>query len=163
MNNLVLPNRVAIQSVDSDKRPLKMADVLFRVLFFARPKSDFTLQPFASDGNGVCTISRNEVEAEVAAHYDFGLMDYAHVSGCSTSVESCLLSGEDIHRTIEARKIWTNLLAGERDRWDSMEQLLDVYRKANNGRRFADQSPSIRDNWDKVGAEYTYDFVVLPR
>ena len=162
MNNLVLPNRVAIQLVDTDKRPLKMADVPFRVRFFARHKSDFTLQPFASDGNGVCTISRNEVEAEVAAHYDSGLMDHAHMRGCSPSVEICLLSAEDIHRAIEARKFWTNLLAGERDRWDSIEQLLDVYRKANNGRLFADQSPPIRDDWDKVGAEYTYDFVVLP-
>jgi hypothetical protein len=163
MNNLVLPNCVAIQLVNTDKRPLKIADVLFRVRFFARQKSDFTLQPFASDANGVCRISRNEVEAEVAAHYDSGVMDYAHVSGCSPLVEICLLSGEDIHHAIEARKIWTNLLAGERDRWGSVEQLLDVYRKANNGRLFGDQSPSIRDDWDKVGAEYTYDFVVLPR
>jgi hypothetical protein len=163
MNNLVLPNRVAIQLVDTDKRPLKMEDVLFRVRLFARRKSDFTLQPFASDGNGLVTISRNEVEAEVAAAYDSGLMDYAHVSTCAPSVEIRLLSGEDIHRAIEARKIWRNLLAGERDRWDSMEQLLDVYRKANNGKLLADQSPSIRDDWDEVEAEYTYDFVVLPR
>jgi hypothetical protein len=116
MNNLVLPNRVAIQLVDTDKRPLKMANVLFRVRLFARYKSDFTLQPFASDGNGLVTNSRNELEAEVAAAYDSGLMDYAHVSTCSPSVEIRLLSGEDIHRAIEARKIWTNLLAGERDR-----------------------------------------------
>jgi hypothetical protein len=33
MKNLVLPNRVAIQLVDTDKRPLKMADILFRVRF----------------------------------------------------------------------------------------------------------------------------------
>ena len=111
----------------------------------------------------MCTISRNEVEAEVAAHYDSGRMDYAHVSGCSPSVEICLLSGEDIHHAIKARKIWTNLLEVETNRWDSVEQLLDVYRKANNGRLFADQSPSIRDDWDRVGAEYTCDFVVLPR
>ena len=163
MNNLVLPNRVAIQLVDTGRRPLKIADVLFRVHLFARGKSDFMLQPFASDGNGLVTISRNEVEAEVTAAYDSGLMDYAHVSACSSAVEIRLLSGEDIHRAIEARKIWKNLLAGERDRWDSMEQLLDVYRKANNGRLLADQSPSIHDDWDKVGAEYTYDFVVLPR
>jgi hypothetical protein len=61
MNNLVLPNRVAIQLVDTDKRPLKMADVLFRVRLVSRHKSDFTLQPFASDGNGFVTISRNEL------------------------------------------------------------------------------------------------------
>jgi hypothetical protein len=121
------------------------------------------LQPFVSDGDGVCTISRNELEAEVAAQYDAGLMDYAHVSGCAPSVEICLLSGEDIHRAIEARKVWTNLLAGERDRWDSMAQLLDVYRRATSGRLCADQSPSIRDDWDKVGGEYAYDFVVPTR
>jgi hypothetical protein len=90
-------------------------------------------------------------------------MDYVHVGTCSPSIEIPLLSGEDIPRAIEARKIWTNLLAGERDRWDSMERLLDVYRKVNNGRLFADRSPSIRDDWDKIGAQYTYDFIVLPK
>jgi hypothetical protein len=90
-------------------------------------------------------------------------MDYAPVNECSLSVEIHLFSGEDIHRAIEARKIWRSLLAGEGERWNSIEQLLDVYRKAKNGRLFDDQLPSIGDDWDKVGAEYTYDFVVLPR
>jgi hypothetical protein len=35
--------------------------------------------------------------------------------------------------------------------------------ETNSGRLFADHSPSIRDDWDKVEAQYTYDFIVLPR
>jgi hypothetical protein len=163
MNSLVLPNRVAIQLVDRDLLPLRLAGVLFQLRLFARRKNDFTLQPFASDGDGLVTISRKEIEAEIEANYDSGLMDYAHVSDCVPAVEVRLLSEEDIHHAVEARKIWKHLLAGERDRWNSMEQLLNIYRNANNVNLLSDQSPTIRDDWDKAGAEYSYDCVVVPR
>ncbi len=163
MNNLVLPNRVVIQLVDKNLLPLKMAGVLFRVQLFARHKNDFTLQPFASDGEGIVAIVKQAMEAEVAANYDSGVMDYAHVSDCRPSVEIRLLSEDDIDRAVEARKIWNQLLTGERDRWNSMDQLLNVYRSANNRKLLADQSHSIRDHWDKAGAEYSYSCVVVPR
>src|SRR5208282_438506 len=152
MNNLLLPDRVAIQLVDSNKLRLKIAGVLFRVHLFARTKSDFTLQPFASDGEGIATILKKELEAEVQASYDSGAMDFAHVSSCFPSVEIQLLSVEDIERAVKARKIWKNLLAGERDRWSSMDQLLNVYRSANNKTFFSEQSRPIRVKWDRAGA-----------
>lgn len=99
----------------------------------------------------------------MAAHHDSGLMDYGHVSECAPTVEIRLLSEDDIHRAIEARKIWKLLLAGERDRWKSIEQLLNVYKSANNVRLLLDQSPAIRDEWDKDGAEYAYSCIVVPR
>jgi hypothetical protein len=45
-------------------------------VFIARHKSDFALQPVAIDSDGARTIPRNELGAEVAAHYDSGLTDY---------------------------------------------------------------------------------------
>jgi len=163
MKNLVLPNRVSIQLVDLKSLPLKLKNVLFRVRLSARHKNDFTLQPFVSDGDGLVTILSNELEAEVAANYDSGLMDYGHVSDCSPTVEIRLLSEDDIYRAIAARKIWKLLLAGERDRWKSIEQLLDVYKSANNGRLLQDRSSAIHDEWDKNGAEYSYSCMVVPR
>jgi hypothetical protein len=64
MNNLVLPNRVVIQLMDKNTVPLD-GRVLSRVQLFARHKNDFTLQPFASDGEGLVVISKKEMEAEV--------------------------------------------------------------------------------------------------
>jgi hypothetical protein len=163
MNNLVLPKRVVIQLVDKKVLPLKMARVLFRVRLFARHKNDFTLQPFASNGEGLVSISRQEMEADVVANYDSGVMDYAHVSDCVPFIEIQLLSEDDIHRAIEARKIWKHLLAGERDRWTSIDQLLNVYRTANNRKLLSDQSDPIRTHWDQAGAEYSYNYIVVPR
>ncbi len=163
MSNLLLPNRVAIQLVDRNKLPLKMAGVLFRIHLFARARNDFTLQPFASDGEGIVTILKEELEAEVQANYDSGVMDCDHVSTCFPSVEIQLLSVEDIERAVKARKIWKNLLAGERDRWISMDQLLDVYRNACNKELFYEQSQPIRAQLEKSGAEYFYVFLIVPR
>ena len=163
MNSLVLPNRVVIQLVDKNLFPLKLGGVLFQVQLFASHKSDLTLQPFASDGDGLVTISRKELDAEIAANYDSGLMDYAPVSDCASTVEIRLLAEDDIHHAVEARRTWKRLLAGERDRWNSMEQLLNVYRRAKNASLFSDQSPPIHDAWDKAGAEYSYNCVVVTK
>jgi hypothetical protein len=54
--NLILPDRVAIQLMDTEKVPLMMAGVLFRVRLFARRRNDFILHPLASDGEGLVTI-----------------------------------------------------------------------------------------------------------
>jgi hypothetical protein len=145
--NLIPPDRVAIQLTDTEKVPLTMAGVLFRVQLFARQKSDFRLQPFVRDDRGLVTISKKDIESGVAANYDSGPMDYHDVDSCVPTVEISLLSQDDVDRSVEARKIWTSLLARERDRWPSKAQLLEVYRNANNGRLISDQSPPIRDDW----------------
>ena len=108
-------------------------------------------------------ISKKDIEAEVRAQYDSGLMDYHDVGTCFPMVEISPLSQDGIDRAIEARKTWTSLLGGEQERWTSIEQLLDVYRTANNRRLRISQFSRIRDNWDEVGAEYSYDYIVTPR
>jgi hypothetical protein len=163
MNNLVLPNRVAVQLVDKDFLPVRLPGVLFQVTLFARQRNDFNLRPFASDADGLVTIPRSDIDAEVASNYDSDLMGHTHVNDCTSAVEIRLLSAEDIARAVRARTTtWTSLLAGERDRWNSIEQLLTVYRNANNARLLPDQSPPIRDDWERAGAEYAYNCVVVP-
>jgi hypothetical protein len=162
--NLILPDGLAIQLRDAESLPVVMAGVLFRLHLFARQKNDFWLQPFASDDRGLVTISKKDIEAEVKAHHSTGLMDYYDVGTCFTLVEISLLSQRDIDGAIEARKNhWTSLLAGERERWTSIEQLLGVYGTANNRRFRYSQFSHIRDNWDEPGAEYSYDWFVTPR
>ena len=161
--NLILPDRVAIQLVGADNVPIKIGYVLFRIRLSARRKNDFVLQPFESDDEGRVGILKKELEANVRDAYDSDLMGHASVSECVPSVEIRILSQEEIDRAIEARMIWTTLLAGERDRWTSIEQLLDVYKNANNWLLFSDQSPLIRDDWNVVGAEYSYKFVVAEK
>jgi hypothetical protein len=163
MDNLILPERVTIQLVETNKSPVSMSNVLLGITAFARRKNDFHLQPFATDTGGLVTITKKELEAEVTANYDSGVMDYAHISECSPSVEIRLLTEEVIRGAVEARKIWTKLLAGERDRWKSLEQLLTLYRNANNGRLLAQESPPVRVDWNRDGAEYSHKFVVASR
>ena len=99
MNSLVLPDRVVIQLVDKNLLRVRLAGVLFQVRLFAKHKNDFALQPFASDGDGLVTILRNEIEAEIAAAYDSGLMDYSSVSGlCLLDRDSAALGGRSTPR-----------------------------------------------------------------
>ena len=163
MDNLILPTRVTIQLVNKNKLPLRIPYVLFRVTAFAAIKDNFVLQPFASDSEGLVTITKKELEARVADCHDSGLMNYAHINGCSASVEIRLLTDDDIRRAVEARRVWNNLLARERDRWASLEQLLDLYRNSNNGSLLIDRSPPWCVKWSEKEAEYSYKCTVVPR
>jgi hypothetical protein len=159
MSSLILPNRVTVQLVDHNNSALRMANVLLRVHLFARRKNDFHLQPFASDNEGLVTILKKDLEAEVAAHYDSGLMDYAHVSDCMPTVEIRLLSTDETGKAIEARQTWKDLLAGERDRWTSIDQLLVQYEKANNRHLLVAQSSVIRADWQQERADCFYTLI----
>ena len=164
MTSLAFPIRAAIQLTDKNLLPRKLEGVLFRVRLLARRNNDFTLQPFSSDLDGLVTISRQEMESEAAAHYGCGLTDYADVSECVPPVEIRLLSEDDIRRALEVRiTVCKNLLAGEPDRWNIMEELPDVYRNARDRILLCDQSPIIHDDWDEAEAEYSYNCIVLPR
>lgn len=164
MTSLVFPIRAAIQLTDKNLLPVKLEGVLFRVQLLARRNNDFTLQPFSSDLDGLVTISRKEMESEVAAHYGCGLTDYADVSECVPSVEIRLLSEDDIRRAPEARiAVCKNLLAGELDRWNIMEEFPDVYRNARDRILLCDQSPTIHDDWDEAEAKYSHNCIVVPR
>lgn len=132
---LVLPDEVVLNLVDDDGNPLRIANVLFRIHLFANHKNDFFLQPFATDDNGSAHICKRDLLAEVSAHYDSGLMDYAPVENCRPEVEIIPLTPDDVQRVLDSRtKNWTMLLGGEEERWGSLENLLNVYRGANNAR-----------------------------
>ncbi len=165
MASLILPDQVTIQLIDSDNCPVRIPNVLFRITAFARRKNDFQLQPFATDSEGLVSITKKELEAEATAHYDSGVMDYGHISACSPIVEIRMLTNEDIKRAVEARKIWANLLAGERDRWKSLEELLTLYSNANNDRlrpSLPHESSSLCVSWNMPGITYSHRFVVAP-
>lgn len=159
MPPLKFPARVLIQVVDENDSRVCVPNVLFRVTAFASYKNDFVFQPFASDAAGVVTITKGDLESGVADCYAEGLMDYAHISGCSSRVEIRLLNDEDLRRA-DARKIWKRLLPGERTRWNSIEELVSLYKTANNVRYLPD---AIRMNWSEEGAEYSGIFVLVPR
>jgi len=160
---LRLPARVLIQLVDKNDSRLCVPNVLFRFTAFASYKNDFVFQPFASDEAGIVAITKRELDAGIADCYAAGLMDYAHISGCSSRVEIRMLTDEDVQRAVDARKIWKNLLPGERVRWGSMEELLNLYKSANNMRFLSHESVPMRVNWSDEGAEYSYEFVLVPR
>jgi hypothetical protein len=163
MQPLRLPTRVLIQLVDNDESPLGIPNMLFRVTAFASRKNDFVFQPFASDDTGLVTITKKDLEAGVADCYDEGAMDYSHISECSSRVEIRLLTDEEVRRAVDARKIWKKLLAGERGRWNSIEELLNVYKAANNTRFLPLQPLPMRVSWSDEGAEHSYKFGLIPR
>jgi hypothetical protein len=164
MKNLVLPNKVEIQLVEKSLFPVRLEAVLFEIRLFARYKNDFILGPFASDDSGLVKIVKKDMESEIASNYDSDLMGHSRVEDCLPTVDIRLLSEDDIRRAAEARsKTWRALLAGERDRWDSIEQLLKMYQDANNKHLVVEQASPNRHDWNKPGAEYSYNFVVTKR
>jgi hypothetical protein len=69
MHSLILPERVTIQLVDKNKSQVSISNVLFGIRAFARHKNDFNLQPFPTDSDGLVTITKKELEADLAANY----------------------------------------------------------------------------------------------
>ena len=57
---------------------IRMSDVLFRIKVFARRKNDYSLAPFATDDEGLATITKAQLKSEVAADHDSGVMDKLH-------------------------------------------------------------------------------------
>jgi hypothetical protein len=164
LKNLVIPDKAAVQLVGKNLLPLRLACAIFRVTFFARRRNNFTLQPFVSDENGLVSILKRDIQAHIRANYSEDLMGHYSVDDCIPSLEIRLLTADDVAGAIKARtEIWTDLLEGERDRWNSMDELLSVYRSATNATLLSDQSPPIRDDWNRVGVEYSYNCVVVPR
>jgi len=161
MASLVLPEKVTLRLIDSERKDLHVANVLFVVHAFANYKNDFTLAPFVSDTDGIVTISRNELLAEASAHYDSGLMDYRPLEDCKQEVEIRALQPHEIERALDARtRIWTTLLRGESDRWTNIEELRNVYRMAANG-SFSVQP--LRTRWDGSKREVEYFLPAIPR
>jgi hypothetical protein len=132
---VVFPENITLRLQDSKQGPLRIAGVLLGIRIFAERKNDFFLQPFVTDNDGIVVVSKRELMAEVAAHYDSGLMDYMAVEGAKSVVEVCAVSVAEIQSAIVSRsKIWTSLLAGERERWSSIDELIETYRRATNAK-----------------------------
>ena len=158
--NLILPEKVRILVTDADGGAVEIPNLLFRIHAFARRKNDFLLQPFATNSNGIADVSGQELLAEVNAHFDSGLMDYCPILECNEKVEISLLSKDDIHHAIYSRThIWKTLLAGERDRWNSLEHLIALYRSAANSKV---QAAPITMKWNGSQPEYIVRVVAKP-
>lgn len=156
-DNIVLPEKVVLRLVNSDGNPLRMRNVLFTVRAFAKHKNDFNLGPFATDEGGIVTITKSDLLAEAAAHYDSGLMDYQGVEYCKPDVTIAPMTADETEKALEARtSVWTMLLKGEGERWTSIDELRRVYREAAN--RFITAEP-MNVRWDGKTPEYEYRLV----
>lgn len=156
---LVLPEKVRLKLTDASGKSVALADVLFRIHAFARRKNDFYLQPFPTNSDGVAVISRSELNAEVSATYDSGLMDYCGIDECSTKVEISVLTIDDIQRAIHARTtVWKQFLKGEEQRWSSIEALVELYRRAANDQVRAE---SLRVDWDGRQSDYEHSVATV--
>ena len=160
MANLVLPDEVTIQLLDTNGQPMQMENVLFSIHLFARQKNDFNLGPFVSDSTGKVLISNTDLRNDIAATYDSGCMDYCAVEGAFPLVEIRLSHPDDIDRIINARTTaWKSLLKGEKERWGTMENLISTYRNSSNHKLKVWKGFSkIRDEWDGTNKQYHYDF-----
>ena len=157
---LVLPESVTVRLKTPDGQPLPLANVILRIDTYATRKSDISLFPFVTDSSGVARISKEEMEAEISATYDSGLMDYSSIESADSTVEIRVCSTEEIEKAISSRtKVWTSLLRGEEKRWRSMGDLVSVLRSATNARC---ESPDakVRGMWSQPGAQFEYEICV---
>lgn len=144
LDKLIFPEIVTVRLIGSSQQPFEKPGVLLGIHIFARQKNDFFLAPFVTNAGGVVTITKKELLAEVSAHYDSGLMDYVEVEEAKTVVEIRLLSVEEIEKAIFSRThVWKNLLRGERERWTSIDQLIDAYKNSSNAFVTADTTKAL--------------------
>jgi hypothetical protein len=154
MASLILPERVTLRLVDSERKQLRVPNILFFVYAFAKYKNDFNLGPFVTDADGIVEITRHELLAEATAHYDSGLMDYGSVEDCKEVVEIRIMESQEVEKALDVRtRIWTGLLRGESERWANTEELRNVYRTAAN-KRISLQP--LRVKWDGSQSEVEY-------
>jgi hypothetical protein len=159
---IVVPERVVLRLVDSDHKIFRLKNVLFNIHAYATTRrNDFKLGPFASDENGVVTITKADLLAEVDATYDSGLMDYDRFESCHVVVRIRAMDVSEVERALDSRtNVWRELLRGESQRWASIEDLRDLYRSATNKLISAE---SIRVRWDGKTSEYEYSIVAKQR
>ena len=161
MPSLFLPDKVVLRLVDASGGPVRLANVLFKVHTFANRKNDFKLGPFITGSDGVATITKQDLLAEASAHYDSGLMDYDNIENCRPVVEIVAMEPSDIDKALTARtEVWKNLLRGETERWNSIEELRDAYRNAVNTRISV---RPLRVRWDGSEGEIEYAVPAMVR
>jgi len=165
MSNLCLPERVTVRLLTLSGEPFRCADVLVGVHTFARHKGDFHLGPYPTSADGISVISKKDLQAEVDATYESGLMDYCHIKDCFPLVEIRLWSAEQISKALECRnKVWRELLTGEKERWKSIDELKELYRRALTASNLISGQfhlAKIRDEWVNEAATFDYTFNLL--
>jgi carboxypeptidase C (cathepsin A) len=133
MRNLVLPDKIEIRLVKFPTVTVSTDNVLVYIKTHASHKNDMYLGPYMSDKDGMVTMLKADLESDVEATYDSGLMDYSNVESSFSFVEIRLYNQEEIDRLIENRtKVWTTLLKGEEKRWNSIEHLVDTLKQSKN-------------------------------
>jgi hypothetical protein len=154
---LAIPQKVVLRLIDSQGRPFRLANVLFRVCAFATTrKNNFWLGPFVTNEEGVATITKRELIAEATANMASGVMDYDSIEHCGPIVEIAVMEPEAVEKALEARTTgWTTLLEGESELWGSIEELRNVYRTAANK---SISAKPLRVHWDGSTNEYQYRF-----
>jgi hypothetical protein len=158
MTKFTLPDKITITLVNPRQEHFPIDNILLYIKTKAIHKNDFHLGPFASDKNGIITITKNDLDNEVAATYDSGLMDYSSIENSSALVELRLYDQKEINKMIESRtKTWTSLLNGEKERWPSIKHLVDALKKSNNHLLLLnDLTNSLRAEFD--GRLNAYEF-----
>jgi hypothetical protein len=162
MSNLCLPECVTVRLISWSGEPFRRADILVGIHTLARHKNDFHLGPYPTNTDGVSIITQKDLQAEVKATYSSGMMDYNNINDCFPLVEIRLWSIEEISRSLECRtNIWNGLLEGENERWNSIDELLALYRRALAASSLI-SGPfhllKIRDEWAKERAVFDYTF-----
>ncbi len=163
MRNLILPQKVVIQLVDGFGKPFMISDVIITVHLFAKYKNDIYLKPFVSDNSGIITITRKDLDCEIEKFR--GSMDYYLVEPCFPFIEIYATQPEEIEKALtEREKYWNVLLDEEKERWNSIDDLLNAYRQAKNKEvKIRKGISRIRDEWDGEQNEYKYELVIYEK
>jgi len=92
-------------------------------------------------------------------------MDYSRIDSNFSFVELRLYYQVEIDKLIESRtKAWKTLLKGETERWTSINQLVDTFKKSNN--KFLllyDSTRRIRADFDGTQTEYDFQLDIYKK
>ncbi len=165
MSKLILPDIIKVRLVKPRQLDLPVDNILLYIKTHASHKNDFELGPFVSDKDGIITISKSDLDNEVAATYDSGLMDYSSIDSNFSFVELRLYNQIEIDKLIESRtKAWKTLLKGETERWTSINHLVDTFKKSNNKLLLLyDSTRRIRADFDGTQTEYDFQLEIYKK
>jgi len=165
MNKFIIPDKVTVKLVKPRQQDFPVDHILLYIKTNARHKNDFCLGPFVSDKDGIIKITKADIENEVTATYESGLMDYSNIENCFTFVELRLYEQAEIDKMINIRtKVWTSLLNGENQRWTSINHLIETLKKSNNKHLLLyDSTKRLRADFDGAQEEYEFQLDIYKR
>lgn len=160
MSKIVLPKKIEIQLLHERMSDIKKKTVLVGLHIFAKSKNDFYLGPFHSNSDGKIIIYQKDLLASLKTTYSTGLMDYSDIHDSYPLIELTVYTKNDTKNIIKTRsKVWTNLLEGETESWDSINDLLLALKSSLNLRYNIIAKP-IRDEWLGKKQSYKYDLPI---